>query len=136
MISMAFYWSLTASQFFDVKRKDFWQMFVHHIVTLLLMSLSWICNLHRVGSLVLVVHDCADIFLEVSFYTYIISFFCLEFFILSWTWLRLEFLIYIFYFDCGNCFLGHINHCHCVSKVKNGVWSIFDFNLKKCFIYV
>lgn len=24
------------------------------------------CNLHRVGSLVLLVHDCADIFLEVS----------------------------------------------------------------------
>lgn len=41
-------------------------MFVHHIVTLLLLSLSWICNLHRVGSLVLVVHDCADIFLEAA----------------------------------------------------------------------
>ncbi|GAB0093945.1 ceramide synthase 5 [Sergentomyia squamirostris] len=66
MISMAFYWSLTISQFRDVKRKDFWQMFVHHVVTLLLLSLSWICNLHRVGSLVLVVHDCADIFLEAA----------------------------------------------------------------------
>ena len=64
MISMAFYWSLTFSQFFDVKRKDFWQMFVHHMITLLLISLSWVCNLHRVGSLVLLVHDCADIFLE------------------------------------------------------------------------
>uniref|UniRef100_A0A1L8EBK0 Protein transporter n=1 Tax=Haematobia irritans TaxID=7368 RepID=A0A1L8EBK0_HAEIR len=66
MISMAFYWSLTVTQFFDVKRKDFWQMFIHHMVTLLLMSLSWICNLHRVGSLVLVIHDCADIFLEAA----------------------------------------------------------------------
>lgn len=66
MISMSFYWSLTFSQFFDVKRKDFWQMFVHHAVTLLLMALSWVCNLHRVGSLVLVVHDCADIFLEAA----------------------------------------------------------------------
>ncbi|XP_052865991.1 ceramide synthase 5 [Anopheles cruzii] len=64
MISMAFYWSLTASQFFDVKRKDFWQMFAHHMITILLMALSWVCNLHRVGSLVLLVHDCADIFLE------------------------------------------------------------------------
>lgn len=63
---MSFYWSLTATQFFDVKRKDFWQMFIHHMVTLLLMSLSWVCNLHRVGSLVLVVHDCADIFLEAA----------------------------------------------------------------------
>uniref|UniRef100_A0A1L8DUL0 Protein transporter n=2 Tax=Nyssomyia neivai TaxID=330878 RepID=A0A1L8DUL0_9DIPT len=66
MISMAFYWSLTISQFRDVKRKDFWQMFVHHMVTLLLLSLSWVCNMHRVGSLVLAVHDCADIFLEAA----------------------------------------------------------------------
>lgn len=61
---MAFYWSLTFSQCFDNKRKDFWQMFVHHILTLTLIGLSWVCNLHRVGSLVLLVHDCADIFLE------------------------------------------------------------------------
>lgn len=66
MFSMSFYWSLIVSQFFDIKRKDFWQMFVHHIVTLLLMALSWVCNLHRVGSLVLVIHDCADIFLEAA----------------------------------------------------------------------
>lgn len=66
MISMSFYWALTFSQFFDIKRKDFWQMFIHHIVTLLLLSLSWVCNLHRVGSLVLAVHDCADIFLEAA----------------------------------------------------------------------
>lgn len=64
MQSMSYYWSLLVSQFFDVKRKDFWQMFAHHIITLLLLSLSWICNFHRVGSLVLVIHDCADIFLE------------------------------------------------------------------------
>ncbi|XP_063697318.1 ceramide synthase 6 [Culicoides brevitarsis] len=66
MISMAFYWSLMASQFFDVRRKDFWQMFIHHIITIALIAFSWICNLHRVGSLVLVVHDCADIFLEAA----------------------------------------------------------------------
>jgi len=66
MISMAFYWSLTFSQFADNKRKDFWQMFIHHALTLVLISLSWICNLHRVGSLVLLVHDCADILLEAA----------------------------------------------------------------------
>lgn len=66
MISMSFYWALTVTQFFDNKRKDFWQMFIHHMITLLLMALSWVCNLHRVGSLVLVVHDCADILLEVK----------------------------------------------------------------------
>lgn len=66
MISLSFYWSLTVSQFFDIKRKDFWQMFVHHIATIMLMSFSWVTNLHRVGTLVLLLHDCADIFLEVS----------------------------------------------------------------------
>jgi len=66
MFSLAFYWSLTVSQFFDVKRKDFWQMFVHHIATICLMAFSWVCNLHRIGTLVLLIHDCADIFLEAA----------------------------------------------------------------------
>ncbi|XP_063628386.1 ceramide synthase 6-like isoform X2 [Cydia splendana] len=64
MISSAFYWSLTMSQFWDVRRKDFWQMFVHHLATIMLLSFSWVCNLHRIGTLVLLSHDCADIFLE------------------------------------------------------------------------
>ena len=54
------------TQFFDVKRKDFWEMFVHHLTTIALMGFSWTCNLTRVGSLVLIVHDVADIFLEVK----------------------------------------------------------------------
>lgn len=41
-------------------------MFIHHVLAILLISLSWICNIHRVGSLILAVHDCADIFLEAA----------------------------------------------------------------------
>lgn len=41
-------------------------MFIHHAVTLLLLALSWICNFHRVGALVLVIHDFADIFLDAT----------------------------------------------------------------------
>ncbi|XP_026755021.1 ceramide synthase 5-like [Galleria mellonella] len=63
-ISSAFYWSLAISQFWDVRRKDFWQMFVHHIATIALLSFSWICNLHRIGTLVMFLHDFADIFVE------------------------------------------------------------------------
>ncbi|EZA57715.1 ceramide synthase 6 isoform X2 [Ooceraea biroi] len=66
MISMSFYWALSFSQFFDVKRKDFWQMFIHHIATISLMCFSWVGNLTRIGSLVLLVHDSADIFLEAA----------------------------------------------------------------------
>lgn len=68
MISLSFYWALAVSQFFDVKRKDFWQMFVHHICTICLLSFSWICNFHRIGTLVLLTHDCGDIFLEVTYF--------------------------------------------------------------------
>ncbi|XP_045770696.1 ceramide synthase 5-like isoform X1 [Maniola jurtina] len=66
MVSAAFYWALTMSQFWDVRRKDFWQMFVHHIATIALLSFSWVCNLHRIGTLVLLLHDCTDIFLEAA----------------------------------------------------------------------
>ena len=61
---LGFYLSLIVTQFFDTKRKDFWQMFFHHIVTVLLLSFSWTCNLHRIGSLVMAIHDFADIPLE------------------------------------------------------------------------
>jgi len=75
MIELAFYWSLVFSQFIDVKRKDFWQMFIHHIATILLLSFSYIVNFVRVGTLVLVVHDCGDYWLEVKIKK---SFFLLE----------------------------------------------------------
>lgn len=66
MVELSFYWALCISQFFDVKRKDFWEMFIHHVTTIALMGFSWTCNLTRVGTLVLVIHDCADIFLEAA----------------------------------------------------------------------
>ena len=46
-------------------QQDFWAMFVHHVVTLCLLGFSWACNLVRMGTLVLLIHDFADIPLEV-----------------------------------------------------------------------
>jgi ceramide synthetase len=65
MIELAFYWSLIFSQFIDVRRKDFWEMFIHHIATTLLLSFSYVVNFVRIGSLVLVIHDFGDFWLEV-----------------------------------------------------------------------
>ena len=39
-------------------------MLVHHIVTILLLTFSWTVNFVRIGTLVLVIHDFADIPLE------------------------------------------------------------------------
>merc|ERR1719187_831027 len=66
MLEMAFYWSLLVTQFTDVKRKDFWEMFFHHIATLALLTLSWSNQMHRMGSLVLMVHDLADHWMELA----------------------------------------------------------------------
>jgi hypothetical protein len=64
MAELSFYWGLLGTQFIDIKRKDFWVMFIHHVATIILISFSWICNFFKIGTLVLVVHDIADIFLE------------------------------------------------------------------------
>jgi len=66
MLEMAFYWSLFFTQFSDVKRKDFAEMFVHHLATLALLTLSWTTQMHRIGSLVLLVHDFADHWMELA----------------------------------------------------------------------
>ena len=52
------------SQFSGVRRKDFWGMFVHHLATILLYNISIVCNGLRIGSLIQVLHDSADVFLE------------------------------------------------------------------------
>lgn len=61
---MAFYCSLLISQFYDIKRKDFVEMFVHHIATVMLISGSYITNFTEIGAVVMLVHDISDVFLE------------------------------------------------------------------------
>ncbi|NXQ84728.1 CERS6 synthase, partial [Pelecanoides urinatrix] len=64
IVELSFYWSLMFSQFIDIKRKDFGIMFTHHIVTVTLITFSYVTNLTRVGTLTLCLHDAADVVLE------------------------------------------------------------------------
>ena len=66
MTHMSIYISHIYSQLLHWERNDFVEMFIHHLVTILLMTLSWTSNTVRIGTLVLVVHDCADIFMEAA----------------------------------------------------------------------
>lgn len=52
--------------FLDAKRSDFWQMLVHHFITLALIGVSWTMNMVRVGTLILVSHDAVDILIDVG----------------------------------------------------------------------
>lgn len=63
-MELSLYVSLLLSVFFDVRRKDFYPMLFHHIFTSLLLLFSWVCNFVRIGCLIIVIHDIADVFLE------------------------------------------------------------------------
>ncbi|KAH9261080.1 hypothetical protein BASA81_000784 [Batrachochytrium salamandrivorans] len=48
------------------KRSDVVVYFFHHIYTVVLMAGSWVTWSHRIGSLVLILHDVGDIFLPIG----------------------------------------------------------------------
>lgn len=64
VIQSAYYLSCTITLPFDNKRKDFNELIVHHVATLALLFFSYAVNFWRVGTLVMVIHDVADIVLE------------------------------------------------------------------------
>ncbi|XP_069838966.1 ceramide synthase 6 [Dendropsophus ebraccatus] len=66
IVELSFYWSLMFSQFLDIKRKDFGIMFLHHLATISLITFSYVNNMVRVGTLVMCLHDMADVLLEAA----------------------------------------------------------------------
>ena len=46
--------------------QDFLLMFLHHLATISLITFSYVNNMARVGTLVMCVHDAADVLMEVS----------------------------------------------------------------------
>ena len=50
----------------ETKRKDRWELFAHHVATVVLIAYSYYLNLTRVGVMVLVCHEMNDIFMEAA----------------------------------------------------------------------
>jgi len=56
--------SVYGTLFMDEKRKDFLVMLIHHALTMLLLIFSYGTRYHKIGIMVLFVHDATDILLE------------------------------------------------------------------------
>jgi hypothetical protein len=52
--------------FLEVRRKDWLESMIHHIVTVGLLVYSYYVNFTRVGILIMLLHDISDIFLEAA----------------------------------------------------------------------
>lgn len=64
-IECGFYFhSVYATLFMDTKRKDFLVMLFHHFLTMILLIVSFATRYHKIGILVVFLHDVTDILLE------------------------------------------------------------------------
>lgn len=97
MCQCGFYiYSIAALLTWETRRKDFSVMMSHHIVTVILISFSYITRFFRIGTVILALHDASDIFLEAAkVFKYSGKEFgasaCFGLFALSWLVLRLIF---------------------------------------------
>ncbi|KAH6798659.1 LAG1 longevity assurance-like protein [Perilla frutescens var. frutescens] len=67
MYTGGFYvYSIFALIFWEMRRSDFWVSMGHHVVSSVLIILSYILRFGRVGSVVLALHDASDVFMEVG----------------------------------------------------------------------
>ena len=67
LVQTSFWLHQVISLNIEKRRKDFFQMFTHHIITILLVVTSYATNFTRVGTAILVAMDFTDIILPVIF---------------------------------------------------------------------
>ena len=59
-------WIITCAShcFFEERSKDYVMMFIHHIVTIGLVAVSYFANYVRIGTVVLLLHDASDVWID------------------------------------------------------------------------
>lgn len=66
MTELSFYMALMITHFSDTKRKDYLQQFVHHVATIILIAGSYLIAHFRYGSVIMLLHDTSDYWLEAA----------------------------------------------------------------------
>ena len=69
LVQFAFWLQQIVVVHIEERRKDYAQMFTHHIITCLLLFCSYGYHQTKVGNVILVLMDVVDLFLPVSFPT-------------------------------------------------------------------
>jgi very-long-chain ceramide synthase len=65
LVELAFWLQQVFVLNIEARRKDFWQMLTHHIITCILLFMSYTYNVTRVGNVILCIMDFSDILLSV-----------------------------------------------------------------------
>jgi very-long-chain ceramide synthase len=65
LVELAFWLQQVFVLNIEARRKDFWQMLAHHLVTCTLIFMSYTYNVTRVGNAILTIMDFSDILLSV-----------------------------------------------------------------------
>lgn len=66
LVEMAFWLQQVFVLNIEARRKDFWQMLAHHLITCTLLFMSYTYNVTRVGNAILCIMDFSDILLSVT----------------------------------------------------------------------
>ncbi|KAJ4886915.1 LAG1 longevity assurance-like protein 2 [Raphanus sativus] len=97
MCQCGFYvYGVAALLAWETRRKDFAVMMSHHVITIILISYSYLTSFFRVGAIILALHDASDVFMEsAKIFKYSENEFgaslCFALFALSWLLLRLTY---------------------------------------------
>jgi len=66
VVQVGYYVHMLVTVFIDIRRKDFLEYIVHHMVTLVLTIFSFYVGYYRIGILILVTHDVNDVLMETA----------------------------------------------------------------------
>jgi hypothetical protein len=61
MYQLGFYFAELYAIFVETRRSDFMEYVLHHIVTIALIGVSYLAHEHRVGAMVILIHDLPDV---------------------------------------------------------------------------
>jgi ceramide synthetase len=94
MLQMGYYLQAVVTIHFESAKKDYWQHVVHHLVTITLIHLSWMLAYVRFGSIVLIIHDASDVWMEAArlgryLHMKVLSACCFVVFVMVWCVTRL-----------------------------------------------